>query len=57
MDILKNKTDQEILESVLAEIAKSTNEIRCAQADITKAQSRLTFVIAAVNHLINRQKD
>jgi len=57
MDILENKSHQEILASILAEIAKSTNEIRCAQGDIAKAQGRLTFVIAAINHLINRQKD
>jgi hypothetical protein len=57
MDILENKSDQAILESILAEIAKSTNEIRCASGDIAKANSRMTFAIAAINHLINRQKD
>ena len=57
MDILKHKSDQDILESILAEIAKSTNEIRCASGDILKAQSRMTFAIAAINELINRQKD
>jgi hypothetical protein len=57
MDILENKSDQAILESILAEIAKSTNEIRCASGDIQKANSRMTFAIAAINHLINRQKD
>lgn len=57
MDVLKNKSDQEILESILAEIAKSTNEIRCASGDIAKANGRMTFAIAAINHLINRKKD
>jgi hypothetical protein len=57
MDLLKHKTDQDILESILAEIAKSTNEIRCASGDIQKANSRMTFAIAAINELINRQKD
>jgi hypothetical protein len=57
MDVLKNKSDQEILESILAEIAKSTNEIRCASGDIQKANGRMTFAIAAINHLINRKKD
>lgn len=55
MDLLKHKTDQELLESILAEIAKSTNEIRCAQGDIAKANSRMTFAIAALNELINRK--
>jgi hypothetical protein len=57
MDLLKNKTDQDILASILAEIAKSTNEIRCASGDIAKAQGRMTFAIAALNELINRKKD
>jgi hypothetical protein len=57
MDILRQKTDQEILDSILAEIAKSTNEIRCASGDIQKANSRMTFAIAAVNELIDRKKD
>jgi hypothetical protein len=57
MDLLKHKSDQDILESILAEIAKSTNEIRCASGDIQKANGRMTFAIAAINELINRQKD
>ena len=57
MDLLKHKSDQDILDSILAEIAKSTNEIRCASGDIQKASSRMTFAIAAINELINRQKD
>ena len=57
MDLLKHKSDQDILESILAEIAKSTNEIRCASGDIQKANGRMTFAIAAINQLINRQKD
>jgi hypothetical protein len=57
MDLLKHKSDQDILESILAEIAKSTNEIRCASGDIQKANGRMTFAIAAINELIKRQKD
>lgn len=57
MDILHTKSDQEILDSILAEIAKSTNEIRCAQGDISKANGRMTFAIAALNELIKRNKD
>ena len=57
MDLLQQKTDQELLESILAEIAKSTNEIRCASGDIAKANSRMTFAIAALNEMINRKKD
>jgi hypothetical protein len=57
MDILKDKSDQDILVSILAEIAKSTAEIRCARADIDKAQGRMSFCIAAINELVNRKKD
>ena len=57
MDLLEHKTDQEILESILAEIAKARNEISCAKGDIQKAQSRIGFLIVAVNEMLNRQKD
>ena len=57
MDLLENKTDKEILQSLLAEIAKAKNEISCARGDIQKAQSRLTFLIVAANEMLNRLKD
>ena len=57
MDILQNKTDLELSQSILAETAKATNELKCARNDIEKAQSRLSFVIALTNELINRKKD
>lgn len=57
MDILQNKTDQELAQSILAETAKATNEIRCARNDIEKASSRLSFLVAVANELINRKKD
>ena len=57
MDLLEHKTDKELLQSVLAEIAKTKNEIACAKGDIAKAQSRLSFLIVAVNELLNRQGD
>ena len=57
MDILDKKTDKELLQSVLAETAKAKNEIKCAQNDIQKAQSRLRFVVMLCNNLIDRTKD
>lgn len=57
MDILDRQTDEELLRSVLAEIAKANNEINCANADLKKARSRLTFLIALTNKLIDRQGD
>jgi len=57
MDILDSKTDKELLQSMIAEIAKTQNEIRCAQGDIQKAQGRIRFLLALANTLINRQGD
>jgi hypothetical protein len=57
MDILDSKTTDELHKSILAELAKTSNELRCAKADIEKIASRLSFSLAVVNTLINRQKD
>jgi hypothetical protein len=57
MDILDQKTTDELLRSVLAEIAKAQNEIRCARADIEKAQSRMSFLLVVVNRMIDRKVD
>jgi hypothetical protein len=57
MDILENKTNKELYESLLAEMAKATNELKCSERDIKKAQGRLQFVLVAVNELINRTGD
>jgi hypothetical protein len=57
MDLLDQKTTDELLKSLLAETAKATNELRCAQADLLKAQNRLSFALAVTNALINRTKD
>jgi hypothetical protein len=57
MQILDNKSDSELLESLIQEIAKATNELRCAKADIDKAQSRIKFLLVLAHTLINRQKD
>lgn len=56
MDILQNKTDLELAQSLLAEIAKSVNELRCAATDISKAHSRLSFLVAVSNEMIKRNK-
>lgn len=56
-DIIDTKTDQELTESVLAEVAKARNELQCAQSDIRKAQNRLSFLIVVANKLIERKGD
>ena len=57
MDVLDTKTDKQLLESLIAEIAKATNEIKCARGDIEKAQSRIKFMLVLTHTLIERQGD
>ena len=56
MNVLDTKTDKEIIQSVLAEIAKCTNEIKSAESDIQKVRNRLSFLIVMTNELINRNE-
>ena len=56
-DMLDDKTEKELLESLLAEVAKATNELRCAERDIKKANGRLQFAVMAINNMINRRED
>jgi hypothetical protein len=57
MDILDSKNDKELLQSLIAESAKITNELKCAKGDIEKAQSRIRFLMVIAHTMINRQKD
>ena len=57
MDVIDDKNDKELLQSMLAEIAKASNEIKCARGDIEKAQSRIKFLTLLTHELIDRQKD
>ena len=57
MDLLDSKTDEELHLSILAELAKASNELRCARADIEKVTNRLSFLLVMTNTLINRPKD
>jgi hypothetical protein len=57
MDILDTKTDLELLKSLLAELAKAKNELACAKGDIDKISSRIGFLLAVTNTMINRSKD
>lgn len=57
MDVLKELTEKELLQSMLAETAKTLNEINCSIKDVNKARNRLTFQIAVINEMINREED
>lgn len=56
MDLLDKKTDIELSQSIVAELAKAQNEISCARRDLDKAQSRISFALALENTLMNRHK-
>jgi hypothetical protein len=55
--MLDKKSDRELLQSLLAEMAKANNEIKCAQNDLNKAQNRMKFLLLLANILIDRQED
>jgi hypothetical protein len=57
MQIIENKTDNELIKSLIAEIAKSSNEIHCAKTDIIKATNRLSFAIVLLNELKTRDEN
>lgn len=52
--IYDNKTDDEILRSLEAEVAKALSEIRCAKKDIEQAEVRLRFALSTVHYLKQR---
>ena len=57
MEMLENKTDQELIATMIAEIAKAQNELNCAKRDIEKALSRQQFVLVLQNTLKHRHQD
>jgi hypothetical protein len=57
MDVIDRKTDKELLQSMIGEIAKATNELRCARGDLDKATGRLSFLLVVANKMLERQGD
>ena len=57
MEIVDNKSNDELLKSLIAELAKAKNELSCARGDIDKITSRINFLLVIANTLINRQGD
>lgn len=55
MQILNTLSKTEIAQTILAEVAKAKNEIRCAENDLKKASSRLGFLVAVANELLNKK--
>ena len=57
MEVLKDKSSANLRASMIAELAKSTNELRCATRDIEKASNRISFALVLVNELLDRESD
>jgi hypothetical protein len=53
-DLISNKTDQELLETLLKETAKASNELTTVKQDLAKAQNRVRFSIMLINRLLER---
>lgn len=51
---LERYSDSELLKSLLAEAAKSMNELKQAQGDLDKINSRLRFILVILNVLQER---
>jgi len=52
---LEDYTNEDLLKSIEAEIAKSLGELRCAQGDINKISGRLKFALAALHTIKSKQ--
>jgi hypothetical protein len=50
----ENLNQAQVVQTMLAETAKALNEIRHAQDDLDKAESRLKFNLALIHNLNNR---
>ena len=53
---LNDYSEKDLLKSIEAEMAKALNEMRCAQGDLDKVNSRVRFALAAL-HTIKDKKD
>lgn len=54
MDI-RDYTDQELLQSLEAEIAKASNELRCLQGDAEKLAARIKFSLVVLHTIKDRK--
>jgi hypothetical protein len=56
MDLHKYSVEQ-LLASLEGEVAKSLGEVKCAQGDLEKANSRLRFILAVIHILKDKEKE
>lgn len=55
-DLIETQTNLALYKSLLGEAAKSQNELKCAQRDVDKALTRLSFILLIINTLIDRDE-
>ena len=53
---LEDYSDEDLIRSLEAEIAKSLNEIRSAQGDLDKVKGRMRFALAVI-HILKDKRD
>lgn len=52
---LEDFSNEDLLKSLEAEIAKSLGELKCAQGDLNKISGRLKFALAALHTIKSKQ--
>jgi hypothetical protein len=53
---LQDYSDEDLLKSLEAEVAKTLNEIKSAQGDIDKIKGRMRFALAVI-HILKDKRD
>lgn len=53
---LQKYTNEQLHESLVAETAKSINEVKCSLGDLDKVASRLRFLLVVLEELKNRKE-
>ena len=54
---LREYSDEDLIKSLEAEIAKSLAEVKSAQGDLDKVNSRLRFALAVLHTLKDRKEE
>jgi len=55
--IFDNLTEDAILKSLEAEVAKSIAELKCLRKDAEQVDARLRFILSAIHYLKNQVDD
>lgn len=55
--IFDKLTDEDIILSLIAETAKSINEVKCAKKDLEQIDARLRFILSALHHMKDKIGD